>query len=58
MDTLRAAGMQQTGGPASIQAEEHDSDYHVEQKELCLVEKERTACPSDGYNGPTSNLWT
>lgn len=54
MDTLRA-GLSKAGGPAhvstaAIQADEYgyDSGYHTEEKELCLLENERTACFDSG----------
>jgi hypothetical protein len=56
MDTLRAR-MQQTGGPAQVKtaASLPAEEYDVEQKELCLIEKERTACKNVG---PTASFWT
>jgi hypothetical protein len=50
MDTLRA-GLKKTDSPAKVSAASmqsaeygYDSGYHTEQKELCLVEKERDTC--------------
>jgi hypothetical protein len=57
LDTLRGAGIK-AGGPgrvsaASIQADEYgyDSGYHTEQKEICLMESQRTGCFGGPYFG-------